>query len=319
MKYRQLGRTGLDISEISFGAVEIGLAYGIPVDGKVEKPSEKDAHDLLHAALDMGINYIDTARGYGESEAIIGRALKGRRDEYILATKAFHYADRGLSVKDQQKAVQESLETSLRMLQTDVIDVFQIHNITREVVERGDVLQVLQDAQKAGKVRFLGATVYGVDDPLAVIEDGHWDVIQVAYNMLDRRLEARVLPLAAEKGVGVTVRSVLLKGSLTPRYAYLPDSLVELKAAAAKLTEIVQGECESLPEAAFRFVLANPYVSSALVGTSKLRNLRRAADYAAKGPLSDALMAAIRTVQVSDVNQLNPGTWEIQENYGHKR
>ena len=319
MNYRQLGRTGLQISEISFGAVEIGLAYGIPVGGKVEKPSEKDAHDLLHAALDMGINFIDTARGYGESEEIIGRALKGRRDEYTLATKSFHFADRDLSVKEQRDAVRESIETSLHTLQTDVIDVFQIHNITREVVERGDVLQVLQDAQKAGKMRYLGCTVYGVDDPLVVIEDGHWDVIQVAYNMLDRRLEEKVLPLAAEKGVAVTVRSVLLKGSLTPRYAHLPDSLAELKGAAAQLAEIVGDECESLPEAAFRYVLANPHVSSALVGTGKLRNLNRAADYVSKGPLSDELIAAIHSVNVADVNLLNPGTWEIQEKYGNKR
>ena len=320
MDYRKLGRTGLDISEISFGAVEIGLAYGIPVDGKVEKPSEKEAHDLLHTALDMGINFVDTARAYGESEEIIGRALKGRRDEYILATKSNHFSDRGLSVKELQDAIRESLETSLRMLQTDVIDVFQIHNITKDVVERGDVLQVVQDAQKAGKIRFTGGTVYGVDDPLAVVEDGSWDVIQVAYNMLDRRLESKVLPLAAAKGVAVTVRSVLLKGALTPRYASLPaDSLLELKTAAAKLDEIAQRECDSLAEAAFRYVLANPNVSSALVGTGKLRNLRRSAEYASKGALSNELLESIRTVQIADTNQLNPGTWVIQENYGNKR
>ena len=319
MNYRKLGRTGLDVSEISFGAVEIGVAYGIPVDGKVEKPSEKEAHELLHAALDMGINYVDTARGYGESEEIIGRALKGRRSEYILASKAFHFGDKGLSADEQKKAVRESLETSLRMLQTDVIDVFQIHNITKEVVERGDVLQVLQDAQQAGKVRFIGGTVYGVDDPLAIVEDGHWDVIQVAYNMLDRRLEPKVLPLAAEKGVAVTVRSVLLKGALTPRYASLPDSLLELRTAAEQLDQIVQGECDSMAEAAFRYVLANPHVSSALVGTGKLRNLHRSADYASKGMLSDEMLAKIQTVQIEDVNQLNPGTWVIQENYGNRR
>lgn len=315
MRYRTLGRTGLRVSEASLGAVEIGLAYGIPVEGKVQKPSEKEAHELLHGALDMGINFIDTARAYGESEEIIGRALKGRRHEYILASKTLHYADKGLSVQEQMKAVRESIETSLRMLQTDVIDVMQVHNITREVVARGDVLRVLQDAQKAGKIRYLGASVYGVDDPLAVIEDGHYDVMQVAYNMLDRRLEEKVLPLAAEKGVAVTVRSVLLKGALTPRYAYLPDSLAELKAAVAKLEQMVGEECESLPEAAFRFVLTNPAVSTALVGTGKLHNLQRAVEQAAKGPLSETLMAAIRSVTVTNVNLLNPATWEIQEKY----
>jgi 1-deoxyxylulose-5-phosphate synthase len=230
MNFRTLGRTGMKVSDISFGAVEIGLAYGIPVEGKIEKPSEQEAHDVLHAALDMGINFVDTARAYGDSEEVIGRALKHRRHEYILATKTLHYGDKGLSAHEQKIAVRESIESSLRALQTDVIDVMQVHNITREVVDRGDVLQVLQEAQSAGKVRFLGASVYGVDDPVAVIEDGHYDVLQVAYNMLDHRLEGKVLPLAAEKGVAITTRSVLLKGALTPRYLYLADNLAELKA-----------------------------------------------------------------------------------------
>lgn len=315
MHYRTLGRTGLKVSEISFGAVEIGLAYGIPVEGKIEKPSEAEAHAVLNAALDMGINFIDTARAYGDSEEIIGRALKGRRGEFILATKTMHYGDKGLSVGEQKQAVRESIETSLRALQTDVIDVLQVHNITAEVAARGDVLDVLQEAQRAGKVRFLGGSVYGVEDPLAVIRDGHYDVLQVAYNMLDHRLDAEVLPLAAQKGVAMITRSVLLKGALTPRYLYLADNLAELKAIIARMEQLVAGECESLAEAAFRYVLSNPAVSSALVGTSKVKNLQRSADYAAKGPLSPTLLAAIRAVEIKDVNQLNPATWGFKEKY----
>jgi len=318
MRYRTLGRTGLKVSEISFGAVEIGLAYGIPVEGKIEKPSEQEAHDVLHAALDMGVNFVDTARAYGDSEEIIGRGLKGRRGEYILATKTLHYGDKGLSVAEQKAAVRDSIESSLRALQTDVIDVMQVHNITAEVAARGDVLEVLQQAQNAGKVRFLGGSVYGVDDPLAVIQDGHYDVVQVAYNMLDHRLDGQVLPLAAQKGVAITTRSVLLKGALTPRYLYLADSLAELKAAIGKMEQLVAGECELLPEAAFRYVLSNPAVSSALVGTSKVKNLQRSADYAAKGPLSPKLLAAIRAVEIADANQLNPGTWGFKEKYSDK-
>jgi len=318
MKYRTLGRSGLKVSEISFGAVEIGLAYGIPVEGKIEKPSEEDAHAVLNAALDMGINFIDTARAYGDSEEIIGRALKSRRKEYILATKTLHYGDKGWSAQEQKKAVRESIETSLRALQTDVIDVMQVHNITKEVAERGDVLEVLQEAQRAGKVRFLGGSVYGVEDPLAIIRDGHYDVLQVAYNMLDHRLDGEVLPLAAQKGVAITTRSVLLKGALTPRYVYLADNLDELKAAIAKMEQLVAGECESLAEAAFRYVLSNPAVSSALVGTSKVKNLQRSLDYAAKGPLSPKLLAALRAVEIKDANQLNPGTWGYKEKYTDK-
>ena len=310
MNYRLLGRTGLRVSEISLGAVEIGMPYGIPTAGGLERPSEEEAHALLHAALDMGINLIDTARAYGESEEIIGRALKGRRHEYILATKVYHYADRGLSTAEQRRAIRESIETSLRALQTDVIDILQIHSATQEVLERGEVLRELEEAQRAGKARFLGATVYGVEAPMTAVLDGHYDVIQVAYNMLDRRLEAEVLPLAYEKRIGVMVRSVLLKGVLTPRYAALPDGLAELQEAARRLEAIVQTECESLPEAAFRYVLDNPCISTALVGTGKLRNLQRAVEYAGRGPLSPELKAAIRSVTVSDETLLDPSTWE---------
>jgi aryl-alcohol dehydrogenase-like predicted oxidoreductase len=315
VNYRILGRTGLKVSEISFGAVEIGLAYGIPVEGKIEKPSEEDAHAVLHAALDLGINFVDTARAYGDSEEIIGRALKGRRGEYILATKTMHYGDKGLSPAEQKRLVRESIEASLRALQTDVIDVLQVHNITREVIERGDVLEVLQQAQQAGKVRYLGATVYGVEDPLAVVKDGHYDVLQIAYNMLDHRLDAELLPLAAQKRVAVVTRSVLLKGALTPRYVYLADNLAELKSAIERIEQLVARECESLPEAAFRYVLSNPAVSSALVGTSKVHNLQRTVAYAAKGRLSAELIAAIRAIEIQDVNQLNPATWGYKEKY----
>lgn len=310
MNYRILGRTGLRVSEISFGAVEIGMPYGIPTAGGLERPPEEEAHALLHAALDMGINFIDTARAYGESEEIIGRALKGRRHEFILATKVYHYADRGLSPAEQRRAIRESIEASLRALQTDVIDVLQIHSATQEVLKRGEVLQELEEAQRAGKARFLGATVYGVEAPLTAVLDGHYDVIQVAYNMLDRRLEAEVLPLAHEKRVGVVVRSVLLKGVLTPRYTYLPDGLAELREAARRLEALVRSECESLAEAAFRYVLDNPCISTALVGTSKLRNLQRAVEYAGRGPLSPALKEAVRSITLSDDTLLDPSTWE---------
>jgi aryl-alcohol dehydrogenase-like predicted oxidoreductase len=318
MKTRTLGRTGLQVSEISFGAVEIGLAYGIPVEGKIEKPSEQEAHAVLNAALDMGINFVDTARAYGDSEEIIGRNLKSRRKEYILATKTLHYGDKGLSVQEQKQAVRDSIETSLKALQTDVIDVMQVHNITQEVVERGDVLEVLQEAQRAGKVRFLGGSVYGVEDPLAVIRDGHYDVLQVAYNMIDHRLDGEVLPLALQKGVAITTRSVLLKGALTPRYLYLADNLGELKATIAEMERLVAGECGSLAEAAFRYVLSNPAVSSALVGTSKVKNLERSVEYTTKGPLSPRLTAALRAIELKDMNQLNPGTWGYKEKYSDK-
>ncbi|MGQ9666187.1 MAG: aldo/keto reductase, partial [Anaerolineae bacterium] len=115
---------------------------------------------------------------------------------------------------------------------------------------------------------------------------------------------------AHEKDIGVVVRSVLLKGVLTPRYASLPAELAELREAARRLETLVRDECESLAEAAFRYVLANPHISTALVGTGKLRNLERAVEYAGRGPLSPSLAAELRCITVADESLLDPSTWE---------
>jgi aryl-alcohol dehydrogenase-like predicted oxidoreductase len=196
VSYRRLGRTGLMVSAISLGTVELGMNYGIPTAGEHLRPSEKQATHLLNRALDMGVNFIDTARIYGESEAVIGHALKPRRDEYILATKVAPSNDTSLTDGEIKRRTKESLAESLRTLQTDVIDLLQIHSASVEVIRRGAIIEAIQEAQQEGKVRFTGATTYGEEAALAVIEDGRYDCLQVAYSLLDRGLETKVLPLA---------------------------------------------------------------------------------------------------------------------------
>jgi len=307
--YRCLGRTGLQVSEIGLGTVEIGLDYGVPVAGEHLRPFEEWAAHLLHRALDLGVNFIDTARAYGASEEVIGRALKTRRHEYILASKLAPIREEGQSDRKLREQVKASIGESLRALQTDVIDLLQLHHAPVEVVRRGRVLEAVQEAQKAGYVRFIGASTYGEEAPLAVLEDGRYDTLQVAYNLADRQLEERVLPLAQEKNVGVIVRSVLLRGVLTHRYAFIPDQLAELRAAIAQLNGLVGEEVGSLPEMAYRFVLAHPAVNTALVGTSRLEELQAALEFASRGPLPPALLARIRAIVVADRDQLNPSTW----------
>ena len=140
-------------------------------------------------------------------------------------------------------------------------------------------------------------------------EDGGYDTLQVAYNLADKTLEAQVLPLAQQQGVGIIVRSVLLRGVLTHRYHLLPEQLAELRSAIARLNSLVGADAGSLPEMAYRFVLANPAVSTALVGTARREELEAALAFADQGPLSPSLIAAIRQVTVRDSSQLNPGTW----------
>ena len=169
MNYRRLGRTGLQVSEIGLGTVELGLDYGVPVAGEHLRPPEEHAARLLNQALDLGVNFIDTARAYGASEEIIGRALKGRRGEYILASKLAPIREEGQSDGELAEQVKASIAESLRMLQTDVIDLLQLHWAPADVIAKGRVLAAAREAQRAGQVRFIGASTYGEEAPLAAL------------------------------------------------------------------------------------------------------------------------------------------------------
>src|SRR5438046_456053 len=145
MRYRRLGRTGFDVSEISLGTVEIGMPYGIGKDGAPPPPEEAEASKLLHSALDLGVNLIDTARAYGESEAIIGRVLRDRREEFILVSKVSSYQDRNLDSAALRERITSSVHQSLSLLQTDVIDLMMIHSAPTEVIESREAGSVLHD------------------------------------------------------------------------------------------------------------------------------------------------------------------------------
>jgi len=312
MEFRRLGRTGMQASVIGLGTVELGLEYGIADGQAVHLPSREDAGRVLNSALDLGINYIDTARAYGVSEEIIGCALKTRRKEYVLASKVGAPKDVNAGSQAIRAHVSSSVQQSLKALQTDVIDVMQLHSVPAQMIRDGGMVEALQEFQRAGSIRFLGATTYGEEDARVVLEDGRFDCIQVAYSVLDRTLENTVLPLAQSNGVGVIVRSVLLKGALTHRYEYLPPSMRELKAAVAGIRGIAESASATLPEIAYRFVLAHPAVSSALVGTASVEELKAAVEFSGRGPLAPECLTQLRQVTLSDPNLLHPGKWPAE-------
>ena len=311
MNYRRLGRTNLQVSEISLGTVELGMDYGIPVQGEKRQPSEAEAARTLDCALDLGVNLIDTAQAYGNSEAIIGRALKSRRDEYILATKISGLSWEGYTGRELRERVEVSITESLRTLQTDTIDLLYIHNATPELIQCGEIVEIMQQAREAGYARFIGTTTYGEAAPLAVLEDGRFDCVQVAYNLLDRQFEERVLPLAKANDIGVVIRSVLLKGALTYRYAHLPEELRELRTAVNEVNSLCNTQDSNLPELAYRFVLSQPAVSTALVGTGRVHELEEIVSSARRDALPSELLNDIQKIVVSP-DQLNPGTWPFR-------
>lgn len=282
------GRTGLKVSRLSLGTVEIGMDYGI--GGRM--PSRADAGRLLNRALDAGINLIDTARAYGVAEERIGEAISGRRREFVLTSKAL--ADPG--------QIAASIETSLRALRTDVIDVMMLHSASLEAIERGDALLELERARAAGKIRFTGASVYGEEAALAAIRRGGYDCLQVAYSALDRRPEDAVFAEAVAQDVGIQARSVLLKGVLTDRRRQLPTEMRQVAEAAEAIGE-------PLVEGAYRYAISSTPPHTVLVGTAAVEELDEAIGWIAQGPLAPEEIERIRALPRLDSFWLNPGNW----------
>jgi aryl-alcohol dehydrogenase-like predicted oxidoreductase len=309
MTRRRLGRTGLQVSRISLGTVEMGLDYGIGPGGQAQRPGEEQASRLLHRALELGVNFIDTARAYGESEAIIGRSLRHRRPEYILCSKVL--AAGGERPEDLRARVTSSVDTSLRLLGTASVDIMMIHSATAEVLKCEGLLEVLQDLRDEGKFRWIGASVYGEDAAFLAIRSGRFDCLQVAYSALDRRHEDSLWEEAARHDIGIVARSVLLKGVLTSRYCYLPEHLSSLRDAAGDLERLAHAAGMSLPEMAYRYVLSGPLPHTALVGASNLDELESAVRFSEADPLQPGMLEAIRRISVADEQLLNPGAWGV--------
>ncbi len=310
MQYLSLGRTDLQVSRLALGTAAFGLdRYGIQKRRESGVVSEKNAVRLVRTAVEQGINFFDTARGYGESEAVLGKGLANYKPG-VIATKVTVPPDyEKLSSTDFANRVMDSLETSLRALGRDVLDIVHIHNATSQVLQECEILNILEGARTQGKLRFIGASVYGEDAALAAIRSGRVDVLQVAINLLDQRMLAKVLPEASQANVAIVARSCLLKGVLTERANLLPPHLHALKAAAKRVGEALGETWESLPKTAIRFCLSLPGVTSVLLGLRSLSELRAALAAEEAGPLADAVIRKVDELKLTDENLLNPSVW----------
>lgn len=198
MEQRTLGRTGLNVSAVGFG--------GIPIQGV----NNREAQDIIAAALDEGICFFDTARGYTDSETKLGAALRGRRDQAVLATK---------SMARDAASMAADIETSLRLLDTDRIDLYQLHNVASQalldqVLGPGGAMEALRAAQTAGKVRFVGITGHSREILAAAIETGEFDTVQHPLNPLEPRWQEDVVPAAQRMGLGIIAMKPVAGGAL---------------------------------------------------------------------------------------------------------
>jgi 1-deoxyxylulose-5-phosphate synthase len=308
MEYSSLGRTGLSVSKLALGTAAFGLEnYGIQEPGEPSRLCEDEAIRLVRAAVEKGINFFDTARGYGESEAVLGKGLSDCTS-CIIATKVGIPAATKSSTAFK-RTVMDSVETSLKALRRDTLDIAQIHNATQDILEQGAILDVLEGAREVGKLKFVGASVYGEPAALAAIRSGRVDVLQIALNLLDQRMLARVLPEARKSNVGVLVRSAFLKGVLTERAKLLPDGLRSLADASDRMREALGETWESLPRTALRFCLSVPGVHSVLVGLRSLSELATAIAAQDAGLLDSAVVRKTESLKLNSEQLLDPSHW----------
>ena len=297
MKKRMLGRTRLQISEIGFGALEIGRAWGLPVAGDFAVPSEQEVGALLDRVLALGINLIDTAPAYMLSEERIGKYLGRRRKEFCLATKCGESFNGYQSHYDFSKAgTLRSIETSLCRLQTDYLDLVQIHCGPAEVVtiRRGETLEGMLAAKKEGKVRWVGASC-GAAGAVAALDMNSYDVLQLPYSLLNRSIDHEILSRAAKANVGVIVREPLERGKLTEKVRDMADDSDPTVAQAKVLERKTAARGKSLSTSAIQFALRRPEVATVLVGTRSVRHLEEAIAAAGR-PFDAGLLLEIDSV-----------------------
>lgn len=299
MQQRQLGRTGVMVSELCLGAMMYG-ALG--------NPDHDDCIRQIHRALDAGINFIDTADVYsrGESEEIVGKAISDRRDNVVLATK-FH-GSMGSDPNQQgasRRWIVTEVENSLRRLGVDHIDLYQCHRFP-ETMDLDETLGALTDLQRAGKIRYFGSSAFPADR----IVEAHWlserrghgrlRCEQASYSIMSREIEKHVIPACGRYGMGVIVYSPLGGGWLSGRYRdtadFTPDSrLVRLSARwggfdpnaevnqrRLEVTRRVQALADDagipLPQLAVAWTLEHPGITSAIIGPRTMEQLESLLD-----------------------------------------
>lgn len=212
MKYRPLGNTGLKVSEISFGTWAIGGSWG--------NVNDKDSLDALHRAMDEGVNFFDTADVYGDghSEELLAKATKGREHEIYIATKFCRSTDIHDPASYSEQSVRALCEASLRRLQRDTIDLYQIHCPPLEILKQGVVFEVLDKLKAEGKVRHYGVSVETVEEGLFCLEQPNVQALQVILNLFRQKPFKELLPAAHAKGVGILARLPLASGLLTGKF-----------------------------------------------------------------------------------------------------
>jgi aryl-alcohol dehydrogenase-like predicted oxidoreductase len=312
MKYRKLGRTQFEISEMGYGAWGIGGTQWLG-------GNDAEALAALRRAIDLGLNFIDTALAYGEghSEQLVGQVVRDAGRRIYVATKVppknqLWPAQPGIGIEQvfPYDYILRSTERSLKNLGVETIDLQQLHVWNPEWLARDEWRRALEELKRSGKARAVGISIndHQPDSALEVIETGLIDTVQVIYNIFDQSPERKLFPLAMARDIGVIARVPLDEGSLTgkidehTRFApgdfregyFQGDRKRQVREHVESLLRDLGVEAASLPEIALRFCLSNPAVSTVIPGMRSLRNAEANCAAPGRGPLPAETLAVLR-------------------------
>ena len=292
MKYRTLGKTGLRVSIVGLGTMVHAGHFGPMKDS--------ESLEAIETALELGVNFIDTSDAYGAGygETLLGNAFKGKRDKIVIATKGGNVMvgpNRGKRIFEPDY-ISRVMDESLRRLQTDYIDLYQLHNPTVEVIERGAVWEMLERAKRAGKIRHYGVSINSMEEGTAAVKDGRAETIQVEYNLLAQEPAETFFPAAQQANIGVIARVPLKRGILTGKLkqsdeqrfqgedvrarSFKGEAFAQELAKAEQLKFLAHGPVQSLGQAAIAFCIAHPAVSVVIPGARNAEQMRENASAA---------------------------------------
>ncbi len=314
MEYRALGRTGWKVSAISFGAWAIGEAWG--------KVDDRESLKALHRALDLGVNFFDTADVYGNgrSERLLARLRKERNEKFYIATKAGRKLNPHASEGYNRKNLTGFVEESMKNLETDSLDLLQLHCPPSEVFDRPEVFGILDDLVRAGKLRFYGVSVEKVDEALKAIHYPGVQTIQIIFNIFRQKPSEKFFLEAKKHGVGILARVPLASGLLTGKFnsqsTFAPDDHRAYNRQGESFDrgetfsgldyetglQAVEELCAfvpaglSLTQMALRWILMHSEVTCAIPGAKRPRQVEENVGAAQLPPLSDECMQHIRDI-----------------------
>jgi aryl-alcohol dehydrogenase-like predicted oxidoreductase len=313
MKYRLLGRSGVEVSEIGVGSWAMGSDWG-------DQPVEESIR-TIHRAIETGVNFIDTAAGYGDgrSEQVIAKALEQKgKGEVLVATK-IHPVMPGawppspycqIEERYPESYLEQSLQTRLKNLRTDCIDLLQLHTWTRAWNQNPAALEWLQKQKKRGTVRLVGVSTpeHDQNSVIDLMREGLVDAVQVIYNLFEQEPSAELLPVAHETGTGVIVRVAFDESSLAGRFSeerefsagdfrsryFAGDRKARTAARVRRIEAILEGSGYTLREAAGRFVLDHEAVSTVITGVRSPGQMEQNAALSDLEPLPLELVQPLR-------------------------